>query len=155
MHEYLTMGHILIVAVNPFHAWKIRRQRKNKKNAAPVNLIMGFLFYEYAVIVIAWLALQYGISCNVMGIHIHLSIYLYRSVAVVLNNFYFFIKIISFNTKYKFDGTMHRSTNIQCNWISIFLNLKTTCGFYIYLCAYQIISSMNSIAMNFMWLDGK
>ena len=144
MHAYQTMGHILIVAVNPFHAWKIRRQRKNEKNAAPVNLIMGFLFYEYAVIVIAWLALQYGISCNVMGIHIHLSIYLY-----FVNN------IISFNTKYKFDGTMHRSTNIQCNWISIFLNLKTTCGFYIYLCAYQIISSMNSIAMNFMWLDGK
>ena len=83
MHEYQTMGHILIVAVNPFHAWKIRRQRKNEKNAAPVNLIMGFLFYEYAVIVIAWLALQYGISCNVMGIHIHYSIYIYRSVLVV------------------------------------------------------------------------
>ena len=82
MHAYQTMGHILIVAVNPFHAWKIRRQRKNEKNAAPVNLIMGFLFYEYAVIVIAWLALQYGISCNVMGIHIHFSIYLYRSVLV-------------------------------------------------------------------------
>ena len=83
MHEYQTMGHILIVAVNPFHAWKIRRQRKNEKNAAPVNLIMGFLFYEYAVIVIAWLALQYGISCNVMGIRIDLSIYLYRNVLVV------------------------------------------------------------------------
>ena len=78
MHEYQTMGHILIVAVNPFHAWKIPRQRKNEKNAAPVNLIMGFLFYEYAVIVIAWLALQYGISCNVMGIHMNLSIYLYH-----------------------------------------------------------------------------
>ena len=77
MHEYQTMGHILIVAVNPFHAWKIPRQRKNEKNAAPVNLIMGFLFYEYAVIVIAWLALQYGISCNVMGIRIDLSIYLF------------------------------------------------------------------------------
>ena len=152
MHEYQTMGHILIVAVNPFHAWKIRRQRKNEKNAAPVNLIMGFLFYEYAVIVIAWLALQYGISCNVMGIHIHYSIYIYRRRR---NNFYFFNRIISFDTMYRFESRMHRSRNIQCNWISIFLNLKTTCGFYIYLCAYQIISSMNYIAMNFMWLDGK
>ena len=102
MHEYQTMGHILIVAVNPFHAWKIRRQRKNEKNAAPVNLIMGFLFYEYAVIVIAWLALQYGISCNVMGIHIS---FLYTSIILDKNiidlrrsNFYLFGNIISFET---------------------------------------------------------
>ena len=92
MHAYQTMGHILIVAVNPFHAWKIRRQRKNEKNAAPVNLIMGFLFYEYAVIVIAWLALQYGISCNVMGIHIDLSIYLYRSVLVEDQTIYIYLE---------------------------------------------------------------